>query len=75
MMNTVDINLLEEICKLLKPFKDVTTVMSTESSSSVSLIRPLLMQLKDHCKPTPELEDLPLIHEAKAAMFHDLETR
>lgn len=41
----IDPDTVDELCSILKPFKDVTTVISTESSVTVSLIRPLLFQL------------------------------
>lgn len=69
------IDLSEKVRDLLAPFKEATVVISSEISSSVSLIRPLLHKLLNVCRPTPELEDSPLIHRAKAVLYHDLETR
>lgn len=70
-----DIPVLEQLKSLLEPFKEATITMSTESSSSVSLIRPLLHSLINICKPDPQLNDVPVIHQAKAVMYHDLEKR
>ena len=70
-----DVEILEMLEALLAPFKAVTLTMSTESSSSISLMRPLLHKLMTSCKPDVSLGDLNVIHEAKAAMYHDLKTR
>ena len=72
--NSIDVGIMEQLCQLLKPFKDVTVIMSTETSSSISLIRPLLHQLIENVKPTPDV-DPTIIHQMKAAIYHDLETR
>ena len=72
--NSLDIEQLEEMCELLKQFKDVTLIMSSEKSSSVSLIRPLLHQLLENTKPLPDV-NIPLVHQTKAAIYHDLEKR
>lgn len=74
-MNKVDVTILEDVVSLLKPFYDVTNIMSSETSSSVSLIRPLHNQLMQVSKPDPALENPTAIHTAKASIFHDLETR
>jgi hypothetical protein len=72
-MNGVDVDVVEQLCALLKPFKMVTVIMSTETSSSISLLRPLLHQLMEHAKP--EVGDIPVIHQTKAAIYHDMEKR
>ena len=74
-MSQVDIDVLEKITDLLKPFKDATTIMSSETSSSVSLIRPLTHSLMTKIKPDPANEDPTVIHTAKATLYHDLEMR
>lgn len=74
MHQNIDIELMQQISSLLKPFKDVTKIMSSEHSASISLIRPLLSQLVEITKPVTDI-DATVIHEAKAAMHHDLEQR
>ena len=41
LMKIPDVELLEEICALLKPFKYVAQMMATEKSLSVSLLKVL----------------------------------
>lgn len=72
--NHIDIEVMEEIIEVVKPFKDTTQIMSTETSSSISLIRPLFHEMLEATKPMPDI-DRNIIHEMKASMFHDLETR
>lgn len=74
MARSISVEQLEEIVTLLKPFKEVTVMMSTEQSSTISLIRPILIQLMEVCKPVPNV-DSTIIHTAKAAIYHDMETR
>lgn len=74
-MNQIAFDEVEALTAILKPFKHVTELMSTETSSSISLIRPLLHQLIGLVKPDVTLNDSPTIHRAKAVMFHDLESR
>lgn len=74
-MGQVDLEVLDNCSSILRPFKDVTVLMSSESTTTASLIRPLLHQLVAHSKPTAEAEDPPVIHQARAALYHDLETR
>lgn len=69
----IDIEVLEDVAKVLLPFKEVTTIMSTESSSSISLIRPLLSSLMEHAKPSQG--DSRMVHQSKAAIYHDLQKR
>ena len=73
----VETEILELLCDLLKLFKEVTVVMSTESSSSISLIRPLqkqLMELCDNSKIPPGTFP-PAIHDMRQTLFNDLERR
>lgn len=70
-----DVEILERMKNMLLPFKEVTTIISTESSSSVSLIRPLLHKLLQCCKPDTDLDDPAVVHEARATLYHDLELR
>ena len=74
MARSISVEQLEEIVTLLKPFKEVTVMMSTEQSSTISLICPILIQLMEVCKPVPNV-DSTIIHTAKAAIYHDMETR
>lgn len=71
----IDTDLLTGIKDTLKLFKDLTTLMSSESTCTVSLVRPFIAKLLAHLKPDPSREDPTAIHEARARMFHDLETR
>lgn len=73
MNNAIDLDLMERLCQLLKPFKDVTLVISSEKSSSISLVRPLLSQLLSATVPSPN--DLPMMNQVKATIHHDLEKR
>lgn len=72
--NGIDIEVMELLCGILKPFKDVTNVMSTETSSSISLVRPLLHQLLELSKPG-SASDPGVINNVKAGIHHDLEKR
>jgi hypothetical protein len=69
------IDILEKIVPLLQPFKDTTNMMSSETTCSVSLLRPLLCNLLNVTRPDPSLNDPPKIHQMKAAMYHSLERR
>ena len=74
-MRAIDIELIESLRDLLKPFKDVTVVMSSESSSSISLIRPLIKQLMENCDNS-KVEEMPApLHEMRQTIYNDLETR
>lgn len=65
-----------EMLKILKPFKEITRVMSTESSSSISLIRPLHQQMMRNLRePTSEISLRASIHEMREIIRNDLETR
>jgi hypothetical protein len=74
-VRAIDTEIVEALCTLLKPYKDVTMVMSTESSSSISLIRPLLKQLMALCDNTAAPEMAPAIHEMRQTLYNDLEAR
>lgn len=74
MHNSLDMEAMELLCSLLKPFKDVTTIMSSESSSSISLMRPLLYRLMELSKPG-SATDPGIINNVKAGIHHDLEKR
>lgn len=66
-------SVVEELSKFLKPFKDSTAVMSTEKSSSVSLIRPLMKQLMNHCRQGDA--SIACIHELRETIYNDLDKR
>ncbi|XP_029931609.1 zinc finger BED domain-containing protein 1-like [Myripristis murdjan] len=65
--------LAEDLTKILKPLKNVTTIMSTETSPSVSMIIPLQKMILKSM--TPSEEDSSTIKEAKAAITKNLEDR
>ena len=67
----LDMDLLESCVEVLKPFKDVTVLMSSEISATAPLIKPLLSQLMGLSKP--ESDDPPSRHQA--TFYHDLEKR
>ena len=72
----VDPDVLQQLCDLLKPFKDATVIMRTESSASISLIRPLLHQLMAHCRErSTSTGSTPGIHETCEKIRNNLETR
>ncbi|XP_049320146.1 E3 SUMO-protein ligase ZBED1-like [Astyanax mexicanus] len=65
--------LTEGLIDVLKPLKNVTTLMSTETSPSVSMIMPLQrMVLK---AMAPSADDSSTIKDAKAAITKDLQSR
>ena len=72
-MREIDPTVIESLGAILKPFKTVTVSISTEKSSSISLIRPLLHALMSSCRsgdvPSPGL------HELRETMFNDLDKR
>ena len=72
-MREIDTQVVEELSLILKPFKDCTMVMSTESSSSVSLIRPLLKKLMCHCRDGNT--SVASLHELKETIYNDLDKR
>lgn len=74
-MGLIDLDLLEKCAAILKPFKDVTVIMSSETSTTASLIRPLLHQLLTHVKPNADSNDPRIVHQSKAALYHHLELR
>lgn len=65
--------LAENLIKILKPLKNVTTLLSTETSPSVSMIIPLQKMILKSM--TPSEEDSSTIKDAKAAITEDLEVR
>uniref|UniRef100_A0AAQ6A8D6 BED-type domain-containing protein n=1 Tax=Amphiprion ocellaris TaxID=80972 RepID=A0AAQ6A8D6_AMPOC len=65
--------LAEELIKLLKPLKTVTTLMSSETTPTTSLILPLKELLLKSMSPLEE--DSKTVKEAKMAIAKDLENR
>ena len=73
----IDPEVIDELVEVLKPFKEITRVMSTESSSSISLIRPLHQQImKNLRKPTTtESTHRSSLHDMKETIRNDMEKR
>ncbi|XP_051806127.1 E3 SUMO-protein ligase ZBED1-like [Acanthochromis polyacanthus] len=72
-LNDGEAKLAEDLIKILKPLKNVTTLMSTETSPSVSMIIPLQKMILKSM--TTSEEDSSTIKDAKAAVTKDLEVR
>ena len=66
--------LLEDMVKVLKPLKDITTALCTESSPTVSVIMPLQFQLMQKVLIVDE-EDSEQIARMKAVLREDLSKR
>jgi len=69
-----DITLAEDAVKLLKPLKDITLVLCSEKTPTVSYIMPLQHQLIDHLSTVSD-EDSPTIREMKTSLTNDLQNR
>lgn len=65
--------LAEDLIKILKPLKNVTTLMSSETSPSVSMVIPMQRMILKSM--TPSEEDSSTIKDAKAAITKDLGSR
>ncbi|XP_063049938.1 E3 SUMO-protein ligase ZBED1-like isoform X1 [Engraulis encrasicolus] len=73
LLNDGETKLAEGLIEVLKPLKNVTTLMSTETSPSVSMIMPLQsMVLKAMAQSA---DDSSAIKDAKAAISKDLQSR
>ena len=68
-----EVKLAEDLTKIPKPLKNVTTLMSTETSPSVSMIIPLQKMILKSM--TPSEEDSATIKDAKAAITKNLKDR
>ena len=67
---------IEAVAEILEPFKEATAIMSTETSSSISLICPLMLELMSSCRQLTIGEDVPAsIREMGETIRNDLETR
>ena len=69
----LDLELFEKCQEVLRPLKDVTTLMSSQTNTTSSLVKPLLHQLMLAAKP--QTEENSSLHQAKATLYHDLEKR
>ena len=72
-LNETDVSNAEDLVKALKPMKDVTTLISEESSPTVCLIAPLQAQL---CQETTgNIAESSIIRDIKKAINEDLSKR
>lgn len=60
-----DVRVAEEVIEVLKPLKTVTTIMSTETTPSVSMILPLKSM-------EPTEENTPIVKEIKSAIRENM---
>ena len=74
-MRMIDTQLIEALRDTLAPFKTVTLVMSSESSSTASLIRPLHKQLMAICVDDSKDYYDSSLNEMKMTIHNDLDTR
>lgn len=72
-LSEADVSNAEDVMKALKPIKDVTTLMSEESSPTVSLIAPLHAQLIQDTKDS--IGESALVREIKQAINGNLSKR
>ncbi|XP_067653594.1 E3 SUMO-protein ligase ZBED1-like [Haliotis asinina] len=68
-----EIQLAEEVIRLLKRMKDMTTMLCTEESPTVSMIMPLMHQLKGALSAKDS--DAPAVRKMKQIMKEDLHDR
>ncbi|XP_046332731.2 E3 SUMO-protein ligase ZBED1-like [Haliotis rufescens] len=66
--------LTEDVIQFLKPMKDMTTMLCTENSPTVSIIMPLKHHLMNVAL-TPKDDDSPTVAEMKRIMASDIEPR
>jgi hypothetical protein len=69
-----DFSLSEEVVQLMKPLKDITTMMCTEKNPTLSIILPLHSKLVNQLL-CPKTDDKPTIRDMKNAMRKDLKER
>lgn len=75
-LTETDVTNAEDVIAALKPVKDATSVMSEESSPTVSLIAPLQAKLLDETKDSPGPRRVStLVKEEKQAIQEDLSKR
>lgn len=65
-----DVRVAEEVIEVLKPLKTVTTIMSTETTPSVSMILPLKTMFLKSMEPTEE--NTPIVKEIKSAIRENM---
>ncbi len=68
-----DVRVAEEVLQVLKPLKTVTSLLSTETSPSVSMILPLKTRILQSMAPS--VEDSPITRDVKTAIREDLKPR
>lgn len=68
-----DVRMAEDIIEVLKPLKTTTTLMSTETTPSVSMILPLKTRIQKSMESNEE--DSPTVREMKAAIRGNLKDR
>ncbi|XP_059916026.1 E3 SUMO-protein ligase ZBED1-like [Gadus macrocephalus] len=68
-----DVRVAEEVLQVLKPLKTVTSVLSTETSPSVSMILPLKTRILQSMAPS--VEDSTITQDVKTAIREDLKPR
>ncbi|KAM3861926.1 tubulin alpha chain-like [Diretmus argenteus] len=68
-----DVTNAEDLLKAMKPMKDITTLMSEESTPTVSLIAPLHTQLLQDTKNI--IGESPMVQEIKKTLNEDLSKR
>ncbi|XP_040183654.1 E3 SUMO-protein ligase ZBED1-like [Rana temporaria] len=68
-----DVRVAEEVLQVLQPLKMVTTLLSTESSPSVSMILPLKTRILQSM--APGVEDSTITRDVKTAIREDLQPR
>ncbi len=68
-----DVRVAEEVLQVLKPLKTVTSLLSTETSPSVSMILPLKTRVLPSMAPS--VEDSTITRDVKTAIREDLKPR
>ncbi len=68
-----DVRVAEEVLQVLKPLKTVTSLLSTETSPSVSMILPLKTRILQSMAPS--VEDSTITRDVKTAIREDLKPR
>ena len=69
-----DIAIAEEMISCLKPMKDITTMLCTESEPTLSVVKPILTQLLGSLTEN-NVTDSATVKEMKAVMKNDIESR
>lgn len=68
-----DVRVAEEVLQVIKPLKTVTSLLSTETSPSVSMILPLKTRILQSMAPS--VEDSTITRDVKTAIREDLKPR